>query len=230
MKNASFDRALVRRVWSFARAYRLMLLGFLVTIVADALCFGERQDAKGKLKNGEYERFEALHRITEGKTLQGKYVWDARRALDYLETRAEGPNAREEKLAQVRALAAAPGSAGLRHLALSGFGMDGEGLRAILGSPRLGSLRSLRLERDLIDDAAAKQLAAQFWPGPLTLVLQRSAQAKDFVTGGQDSVGLRVPSHPMAHSSPVRVGTRPSSCGTREAWTVSRRSRGIRTG
>ncbi|HYU42273.1 MAG TPA: dienelactone hydrolase family protein [Vicinamibacteria bacterium] len=60
-----------------------------VTIVADALCFGERQDPKFKLKNGEYERFEALHRITEGKTLQGKYVWDARRALDYLETRAE---------------------------------------------------------------------------------------------------------------------------------------------
>jgi dienelactone hydrolase len=60
-----------------------------VTIVADALCFGERQDARGKLKKGEYERFEALHRITEGKTLQGKYVWDARRALDYLETRPE---------------------------------------------------------------------------------------------------------------------------------------------
>jgi dienelactone hydrolase len=60
-----------------------------VTIVADALCFGERQDPKGKLKKGEYERFEALHRLTEGKTLQGKYVWDARRALDYLETRAE---------------------------------------------------------------------------------------------------------------------------------------------
>ncbi len=44
----------------------------------------------------------------------------------------------------------------------------------------------------------ARKLAARFWPGPLTLVLQRSAQAKDFVTGGQDSVGLRVPSHPVA--------------------------------
>jgi dienelactone hydrolase len=60
-----------------------------VTLAPDALCFGERQDAKGKLKNGEYERFEALHRITEGKSLQGRYVWDARRALDYLESRAE---------------------------------------------------------------------------------------------------------------------------------------------
>jgi dienelactone hydrolase len=60
-----------------------------VTIAPDALCFGERQDPAGMLKGAAYERFEALHRLTEGKTLQGKYVWDARRALDYLETRAE---------------------------------------------------------------------------------------------------------------------------------------------
>jgi len=45
----------------------------------------------------------------------------------------------------------------------------------------------------------ARKLAERFWPGPLTLILQRSAKAKDFVTGGQDSVGLRVPSHPVAH-------------------------------
>ena len=40
--------------------------------------------------------------------------------------------------------------------------------------------------------------AQRFWPGPLTLILKRSALAKDFVTGGQDTVGLRVPSHPVA--------------------------------
>ena len=45
---------------------------------------------------------------------------------------------------------------------------------------------------------AAKLLAGKFWPGPLTMVLKRSGKAKDFVTGGQDSVGLRVPSHPVA--------------------------------
>ena len=45
---------------------------------------------------------------------------------------------------------------------------------------------------------AARKLAARFWPGPLTLILKRSPSAKDFVTGGQDSVGLRVPSHPVA--------------------------------
>lgn len=46
--------------------------------------------------------------------------------------------------------------------------------------------------------AAARTLAGRFWPGPLTLILKRSALARDFVTGGQDSVGLRVPSHPVA--------------------------------
>jgi L-threonylcarbamoyladenylate synthase len=44
----------------------------------------------------------------------------------------------------------------------------------------------------------AKELAEIYWPGPLTLILKRSALAKDFVTGGQDTVGLRVPSHPVA--------------------------------
>jgi L-threonylcarbamoyladenylate synthase len=45
----------------------------------------------------------------------------------------------------------------------------------------------------------ARKLAKAFWPGPLTLVLKRSQKAQDFVTGGQDTVGLRVPSHPLAH-------------------------------
>lgn len=45
---------------------------------------------------------------------------------------------------------------------------------------------------------SARQLGQRFWPGPLTLILKRSALAKDFVTGGQDTVGLRVPSHPVA--------------------------------
>ena len=41
-------------------------------------------------------------------------------------------------------------------------------------------------------------LARDFWPGPMTLVLKRSDLAKDFITGGQDTVGLRVPAHPIA--------------------------------
>lgn len=47
---------------------------------------------------------------------------------------------------------------------------------------------------------AARVLAARFWPGPLTLVLKRSDKAKDFVTGGQDTVGIRIPSHPVARA------------------------------
>ena len=43
-------------------------------------------------------------------------------------------------------------------------------------------------------------LARDFWPGPMTLVLKRSQRAKDFVTGGQDTVALRVPAHPIALS------------------------------
>ena len=41
-------------------------------------------------------------------------------------------------------------------------------------------------------------LARDYWPGPMTLVLCRSDLAGDFVTGGQDTVGVRVPNHPVA--------------------------------
>jgi L-threonylcarbamoyladenylate synthase len=41
-------------------------------------------------------------------------------------------------------------------------------------------------------------LARSFWPGPMTLIFNRSQNAKDFVTGGQNTVGLRVPDHTLA--------------------------------
>ncbi len=44
----------------------------------------------------------------------------------------------------------------------------------------------------------ADQLADAFWPGPLTLILKRAVGVPDIVTGGQDTVGLRMPSHPVA--------------------------------
>jgi L-threonylcarbamoyladenylate synthase len=64
------------------------------------------------------------------------------------------------------------------------------------------------LDASAIDDSApgswgrdvpeyAKALAAAFWPGPLTLVVPRTARAGDFVTGGQDTVAIRVPAHPL---------------------------------
>ena len=47
---------------------------------------------------------------------------------------------------------------------------------------------------------AAATLAARFWPGPLTLVLPRAPGVPDELTGGQDSVAVRVPSHPVAQA------------------------------
>jgi len=41
-------------------------------------------------------------------------------------------------------------------------------------------------------------LARKFWPGPMTLIFKRSEIAQDFITGGQDTVGLRIPSDPLA--------------------------------
>jgi L-threonylcarbamoyladenylate synthase len=53
---------------------------------------------------------------------------------------------------------------------------------------------------DWADDVPgyAISLARDFWPGPMTLVVKRSALAGDFVTGGQNTVGVRVPDHPVA--------------------------------
>ena len=44
----------------------------------------------------------------------------------------------------------------------------------------------------------AINLARAFWPGPMTLILPRTELAKDFITGGQNNVGVRVPSHAIA--------------------------------
>lgn len=50
---------------------------------------------------------------------------------------------------------------------------------------------------DEIPDYAI-DLARTFWPGPMTLILKRSSLAQDFITGGQDTVGVRVPDHTLA--------------------------------
>jgi len=47
---------------------------------------------------------------------------------------------------------------------------------------------------------AAHRLAKTFWPGPLTLVLKRNPRVSDTVTGGQDTVAIRVPAHPVAQA------------------------------
>ena len=61
----------------------------------------------------------------------------------------------------------------------------------------VGSMEGLA---DWADDVPgfAISLARDFWPGPMTLIMNRSGLAGDFVTGGQDTVGVRVPDHPVA--------------------------------
>jgi L-threonylcarbamoyladenylate synthase len=44
----------------------------------------------------------------------------------------------------------------------------------------------------------AIKLADEFWPGPMTLILKKSDLAKEFITGGQESIGLRIPDQPVA--------------------------------
>jgi L-threonylcarbamoyladenylate synthase len=49
-------------------------------------------------------------------------------------------------------------------------------------------------------DENAKKLAQAFWPGPLTLLVPRTPLVADWVTGGRDTVAIRVPSHPLAQA------------------------------
>jgi L-threonylcarbamoyladenylate synthase len=46
----------------------------------------------------------------------------------------------------------------------------------------------------------AYQLAQAFWPGPMTLILKKAGQVDDLITGGQETIALRVPSHPVARA------------------------------
>lgn len=52
----------------------------------------------------------------------------------------------------------------------------------------------------------ARALAAKFWPGPLTLIVKRAPHVGNYVTGGQDTVGVRVPAHPVAQELLVSFG------------------------
>jgi L-threonylcarbamoyladenylate synthase len=53
----------------------------------------------------------------------------------------------------------------------------------------------------------ALSLAEAFWPGPLTLLVPRTQMVPDWVTGGRDTVAIRVPSHPMAQDLLTRVNS-----------------------
>ena len=66
--------------------------------------------------------------------------------------------------------------------------------------PLIVHVASMDALGDWADDVPsyAISLARDFWPGPMTLIVKRSELAGDFVTGGQDTVGVRVPNHPVA--------------------------------
>src|SRR5688572_2945652 len=64
----------------------------------------------------------------------------------------------------------------------------------------------------------ATRLAARFWPGPLTLVMPRAPNVHDIVTGGQDTIAIRVPSHPMAQQD--RKSTRLNSSHSQISYAV----------
>ncbi|MGI8989907.1 MAG: L-threonylcarbamoyladenylate synthase [Bryobacteraceae bacterium] len=85
--------------------------------------------------------------------------------------------------------------------------LDAEAVRRIFEikgrpatSPLIVHVATMQMGRDLVRSwpAEADALARQFWPGPLTLVLPKQACIPDIVTAGLDTVGVRMPAHPLA--------------------------------
>lgn len=66
--------------------------------------------------------------------------------------------------------------------------------------PLIVHIHSTQVMGQWVDDVPeyAIALARDFWPGPMTLIFKRSSLAQDFITGGQDTVGVRVPNHIIA--------------------------------
>ena len=68
--------------------------------------------------------------------------------------------------------------------------------------PLIVHLHSMQVMGPWVEDVPefAIALARDFWPGPMTLIFKRSTLAQDFITGGQDTVGIRIPNHVVALS------------------------------
>jgi L-threonylcarbamoyladenylate synthase len=66
--------------------------------------------------------------------------------------------------------------------------------------PLIVHLDSIRYLHRWVRDVPplAEKLASRFWPGPMTLVLPKAANVLNVVTGGQETIAIRVPGHPMA--------------------------------
>src|SRR3954470_23810787 len=91
-----------------------------------------------------------------------------------------------------------------------GLGADATNSDAVLkiyetkGRPRFNPLivhvADLQMARRLVEFSPLAEMLTQFWPGPLTLVLPKRSDAdlSDLVTAGLDTVGIRIPNHPLA--------------------------------
>ena len=66
--------------------------------------------------------------------------------------------------------------------------------------PLIVHIHSMQVMGQWVEDIPeyAISLGLEFWPGPMTLIFKRSILAQDFITGGQDTVGIRVPNHVVA--------------------------------
>ena len=66
--------------------------------------------------------------------------------------------------------------------------------------PLIVHIHSMQVMGQWVEDVPeyAITLGREFWPGPMTLIFKRSNLAQDFITGGQDTVGIRVPNHVVA--------------------------------
>jgi L-threonylcarbamoyladenylate synthase len=67
-------------------------------------------------------------------------------------------------------------------------------------SPLIVHVATMEMLQDIAADwpAAAQQLAERFWPGPLTLIVRKTEKVPSEVTAGLDTVGIRMPAHPVA--------------------------------
>lgn len=122
----------------------------------------------------------------------------------------DGPSPPPEPIARGAALLRGGGVVAFPTETVYGLGADAandEALRRIFtikgrpaDHPLIVHLADAAQMQDWARDipAAAHALAERFWPGPLTLILRRQPWVSALVTGGQETIGLRIPSHPVA--------------------------------
>lgn len=125
-----------------------------------------------------------------------------------------------ETIEQFAAILRAGGVVAFPTETVYGLGADATNSDAVLkiyetkGRPRFNPLivhvADLEMARGLVEFHPLAERLTQFWPGPLTLVLKKRAEASlsDIVTAGLDTVGIRVPGHPLALDL-IRAAGRP---------------------